>query len=189
MTTLYSPIVKTLLVKLYREANIDESFMAVAPEVGKLCYVLVRSLRPSLIVEFGTSHGLSAIQLAAGIRDNGVGRLVSTEIKKEKVIQAQKNLAAAELQDLVEIRCGNACETLIDIEGIDMLFLDGWKPLYLELLKQLEPKMSAHCLVIADDTLLFATELASYLAHVRDPRNGYLSCAIPMDDGIEISFR
>ncbi len=33
----------------------DRSFMAVAPEVGRLIYLLVRSRRPALIVEFGTS--------------------------------------------------------------------------------------------------------------------------------------
>jgi predicted O-methyltransferase YrrM len=38
----------------------DREFMAVAPEVGRLLYLLVRSRRPARVVEFGTSFGLSS---------------------------------------------------------------------------------------------------------------------------------
>jgi predicted O-methyltransferase YrrM len=69
------------------------------------------------------------------------------------------------------------------------LLLDGWKPLYLPLLRQLEPALSPSCLVIADDVLALSEPLASYLAYVRDGGNGYVSCEIPLDDGLELSIR
>lgn len=167
----------------------DRSFMAVAPEVGRLIYLLARSRRPALIVEFGTSFGLAAIHLAAALRDNGFGHLVTTEQSAHKASRALQHLTEAGLADLVEVRQGDAFRTLAAIDRIDLLLLDGWKPLYLPMLKQLEPAFSPGCLVIADDVIKLSEKLAPYLAYVRDVANGYVSCEIPLDDGLELSIR
>jgi predicted O-methyltransferase YrrM len=167
----------------------DRTFMAVASEVGRLLYLLVRSRRPALIVEFGTSFGLSTIHLAAALRDNGFGHLITTEQSASKASRAAQHLAEAGLSDLVEIRQGDAFQTLSAIDGIDLLLLDGWKPLYMPLLRQLEPALSPGCLVIADDAISMSAKLAPYLVYVRDAANGYLSCEIPLDDGLDLSIR
>jgi predicted O-methyltransferase YrrM len=167
----------------------DREFMAVAPEVGRLLYLLVRGRRPARVVEFGTSFGLSAIHIAGALRDNGFGYLVTTEQNASKVARAVQHLTEAGLSDLVEIRQGDAFQTLAGINGIDLLLLDGWKPLYLPLLRQLEPALSPGCLIIADDVISHSEKLAPYLAYVRDVANGYLSCEIPLDDGLELSIR
>jgi predicted O-methyltransferase YrrM len=167
----------------------DRTFMAVAPEVGRLLYLLVRNRRPALAVEFGTSFGLSAIHIASALRDNSLGRLITTEQSESKAARAAQHLAQAGLSDLVEIRHGDAFQTLSAVKGIDLLLLDGWKPLYLPLLRQLEPALSPGCLVIADDVIRLASQLAPYFAYVRDAQNGYVSCEIPLDDGIELSIR
>jgi predicted O-methyltransferase YrrM len=93
------------------------------------------------------------------------------------------------LSDLVEIRQGDAFQTLAGVKEIDLLLLDGWKPLYLPLLKQLEPALTPGCLIIADDVILLSAKVAPYLAYVRDAANGYVSCEIPLDDGLELSIR
>ncbi len=215
--TLEEPKVKVLLDRLYAQARatddrvmpqakaaateqgvwdyrklaplLENAFMAIAPEVGRLFYVLVRAHKPKLVVEFGTSFGLSAIHIAAALRDNGFGRLITAEQSPRKVGQAGAHLAEAGLADLVEIYSGDAFQTLADTPPIDLLVLDGWKGLYLPLLKQLEPRLSKGCLVIADDTTLRREALAEYLAYVRNPANGYISSEIPIDDGLELSFR
>lgn len=171
------------------EAINDRTFMAVAPEVGRLIYLLVRSRRPELVVEFGTSFGVSAIHIAAALRDNGIGRLITTERSASKATRAAQHLAEAGVSDLTEIRQGESFQTLIGVDKIDLLMLDAWKPLYLPLLKQLEPALSPGCLVIADDVISLSAKLAPYLAYVRDPANGYVSCEIPLDDGLELSIR
>ena len=167
----------------------DRTFMAVAPEVGRLIYLLVRSHRPALVVEFGTSFGLSAIHIAAALRDNRFGHLITTEQSAAKVSRAGVNLERAGLSDLVEIRQGDAFQTLAGVREIDLLLLDGWKPLYLPLLKQLEPALSPGCLIIADDVISLSAKVAPYLAYVRAATNGYVSCEIPLDDGLELSIR
>jgi predicted O-methyltransferase YrrM len=178
-----------VLDKNTRAALHGSRFLAVAPEVGRLLYLLARSRRPALAVEFGASMGISAIHVAAALRDNGQGRLITTEMNAAKVPRAARHLEQAGLSEWVELRQGDAFETLRGVERIELLLLDGWKPLYLPLLKQLEPALASGCLVIADDTVSLAAELADYLAYVRDSRNGYLSCAIPLDDGLELSIR
>ena len=167
----------------------DRTFMAVAPKVGRLIYLLVRSHRPALVVEFGTSFGLSAIHIASGLRDNCFGHLITTEQSATKASRAAVHIEQAGLSDLVEIRQGDAFQTLSEVKRVDLLLLDGWKPLYLPLLKQLEPALTPRCLIIADDVISLSAKVAPYLAYVRDAANGYVSCEIPLDDGLELSIR
>jgi predicted O-methyltransferase YrrM len=167
----------------------DRAFMAVAPEVGRLLYTLVRARRPLLIVEMGTSFGLSGIHLASALVDNEHGRLVTAEQSAAKAEQATRHFEEAGIARVIEVRQGDAFETLRDVQDVDMLVLDGWKPLYLPLLKQLEPVLARNCLVVADDVTSMSEQLAPYLSYVRDPRNGFVSSEIPLDDGVEISVR
>jgi len=66
----------------------------------------------------------------------------------------------------VEIREGDALETLADIDGeIDLVLLDGAFSLYLPVLKLLEPHLKAGALIIGENAF---AEAGGYLAHVRD---------------------
>ena len=58
--------------------------LAVSRETGALLYMLARSSRARTIVEFGTSFGISTLHLAAGLRDNGGGRLITSEFEPSK---------------------------------------------------------------------------------------------------------
>jgi predicted O-methyltransferase YrrM len=167
----------------------DAAFIPVPPEVGQLLYVLIRTKRPATIVEVGTSYGISAIHIASALKDNGHGRLITAELSAAKVKAARANLERLGLEAFVEIRQGEAFQTLQNIGApIDILFLDGWKDFYLPLLKSLEPQLAPGALVIGDDTKLFPERLASYLAYVRDPAN-YQSVDLPIGDGVELSLK
>jgi len=168
----------------------DDVYMPVPPEVGQLLYLLTRSKRPQTVVEVGTSFGVSAIHFAAALKDNGHGHLIAAELSRKKVEAARANLSAAGLAELVEIRAGDAFETLKSLDlKIDLLLLDGWKDGYLAMLKFLEPKLAPGALVVGDDTKLFPDRLAAYLAYVRDPKNGYVSLDLPLGDGVEVSLK
>jgi predicted O-methyltransferase YrrM len=167
-----------------------ELYIPVSPEGGRLLYALIRASRPDTVVEFGTSFGISTIHLAAAVRDNGNGRVVSTELNEAKVARARANLAEAGLADLVTILEGDARETLADLPGpVGFLLLDGWKDLYLPVLRLLEPRLGPGALVVADDTVSMAAQMTDYLSYVRDPARGYLSVSFPESDGLEITCR
>ena len=167
-----------------------ELYIPVSPEGGRLLYTLIRASRPATVVEFGTSFGISTIHLAAAVRDNGTGHVVSTELHAAKVARARANLAEAGLADLVTIIEGDARETLADLPGpVGFVLLDGWKDLYLPVLRLLEPRLAPGALVVADDTISMAAEMTEYLSYVRDPAHGYLSVSFPESDGLELSCR
>src|SRR5262245_49741245 len=98
--------------------------------------MVARSIAARTIVEFGTSFAISTIHLAAAIRDNGGGQVIGTEMVPAKLAQARANLEAAGLSGFVDIRQGDARETLRQTsEPIDMMLLDGAKDLYLPILQ------------------------------------------------------
>jgi len=169
---------------------LGEAFMPVSREMGRLLYILARTQRSRTIVEFGTSFGISTIYLAAALHDNGGGRVITTEMNVEKIKRAQKHLDAAGLGFLVEFRTGDALVTLRDLLGpIDLLFLDGWKNLYLPVLQLVEPHLRPGALSIADDLDIFPEAHKPYLEYVRCPANGYVSVEVPLGDRIEVSLR
>ena len=173
-----------------RAAVLDEAFIPVSPDAGRLLYALARGSTSGTIVEFGTSFGISTIYLAAAARDRGAGRVITTEIHTGKARRAGQYIADAGLSDLVDLRVGDALETLKGLPAdVSMVFLDGWKNLYLPVLQLLEPALAPGALVLGDDLDLFPAALASYLDYVRDPSNGYISVMLPVGDAMELSTR
>src|SRR6185312_16251406 len=147
--------------------------LAISRATGALLYMLARSSRARMIVEFGTSFGISTLLLAAALRDNGGGRLITSEFEPSKVARARNNLTDGGVIDLVEIRVGDALKTLaIDLpDTIDLLLLDGHKALYSDILNLVESRLRPGAFIIADN----ADYSPDYLARVRSPSNGYLS--------------
>ena len=160
--------------------------LSIAPEVGELLYVLAWTRRPATAVEFGASLGFSTLHLAAAVRDAGSGVVISTELEPEKARIARENLAAAGLDDVVDLREGDALRTLQDVRELDLLFLDGWNNLYLPVLDLFEPRLTGGAVVIAD---LSAgdPEQAAYCERMHDPQSGYLSVDVPLDAGVVVS--
>ncbi|HEY5706985.1 MAG TPA: class I SAM-dependent methyltransferase [Terrimicrobiaceae bacterium] len=157
--------------------DMRKAYMAVGPEFGHLLYSLARSAKAKTVVEFGTSFGISTIFLASAIRDNGDGKVITTEFDPEKAERAKRNLTAAGLDEWVEFCVGDALETLSNPpREIDMIFLDGAKQLYLDVLKLLEPHLRSLGIIASDNTDHDGME--AFLEYVRNPGNGYTSSAI-----------
>lgn len=159
--------------------------LSVSRETGSLLYMLARGCRARSIVEFGTSIGISTLHLAAALRDNGGGRVIGSEFEPSKLARARDNLAASGLADLVELREGDALQTLATglPDAIDLLLLDGAKALYPEILALVQSRLRPGAFVVADN----ADYSPEYLALVRAPGSGYLS--VPFADDVELSMR
>jgi predicted O-methyltransferase YrrM len=174
---------KTQYIDVY--SRLKDLPLAVSRETARLLYMLARAVRARTIVEFGTSFGLSTLHLAAALRDNGGGRLITSEFEPSKVARARENLTAGGLIDLVEIREGDALQTLaVDLpETIDLLLLDGAKGLYPEILRLVESRLRPGAVIVADN----ADWSPEYLEQVRSGAKGYLST--PFADDVELSVR
>ena len=215
--TLEDPKVAAALERMYRESNaqwdalremqrelehlasvsaqeradaLSDFYLPVTPVAGRLLYALVRAGRPTTIVEFGMSLGISAIHLAAAVRDNGRGRVVTTELSAAKVAAAKATFTQTGLDEFITVLEGDALTTLPTTSGqVDFVLLDGWKELYLPVIKLLEPRLSPGTLIVADNTEMPDTQ--PYLDYVRDPENGYVSVnfAAREADSMEITCR
>jgi predicted O-methyltransferase YrrM len=108
-----------------------------SPPQGKLLQVLAQTRGTYRALEIGTLGGYSAIWLARGLPPGG--RLISLEVDPHHAEVARTNLARAGVADRVEVRLGDARETLPQLlaEGagpFDLIFIDADKPSYPEYL-------------------------------------------------------
>jgi predicted O-methyltransferase YrrM len=159
--------------------------LAVSKETGLLLYMLARSTGARSVVEFGTSFGISTIFIASALRDNGGGRVITSEFEPSKVARARAHLSAARLEDLVEFREGDALQTFAgDLpDSVDLLLLDGAKSLYLDVLDLVADRLRPGALIVADNANFYPP----YLERVRAPSSGYMSVAFAED--VELSIR
>lgn len=163
-------------------------YLAVQPAMGVFLNLCARSLGARTIVEFGTSFGISTLYLAAAARDTG-GFVTGSELEPSKAERARANLQEAGLADYAEIRIGDAMETLKDVAGpVDLLFLDGWKDLYVPVLQMMEAKLRAGSLVLADNIHTFPAELKPYMDYVSRADGPYDSMILPFESGLGFSL-
>ena len=148
--TLLKGLSKGIFRKLKPE-DMKDAYIALSREQGEYIYDLLVKSNAKHIVEFGTSFGISTLYLGAAAKEND-GQVITSELLPEKCQIAQQNFIEAGLQDWIELREGDALETLKDIKsGIDFLLLDGWNDLYLPLMKTLEPKFKKGTLIYTDN--------------------------------------
>jgi predicted O-methyltransferase YrrM len=170
--------------------KLTQAFIPVSRDVGQWLYMMVRASRSKHVVEFGTSFGISTLFLAAALKDNGGGKVITTEQEPNKARRAREHFAEAGLSEFIELREGDARETLRDVtSGIDFVLLDGWKGLYLPVLELIEPKLRPGTLIVADDIDLMPEMLAPYVQHVHREQGPYLAVKVPMGDGLDVAMR
>ncbi len=112
--------------------------ISVSPTQGKLLQVLATSLRARSILEIGTLGGYSTIWLARGLSSGG--KVITLERDPKHAEVAASNIARAGFAGVVELRVGDALETLaqLNVEGrgpFDLVFIDADKeniPAYFE---------------------------------------------------------
>ena len=78
--------------------------------------------------------------------------MLTTEAHPGKCAAVRATLAEAGLDDVTTLLEGDARETLRDAaSGIDFVFLDGWKGMYLPVFELLRPKLAEGALIAADN--------------------------------------
>lgn len=169
--------------RLDRHGAIDERQAA-------FCYLTARTVQARTIVDLGTSFGIVAIWLAAALRANGGGRLVTLERGPERARGVRQNLIEAGLADLVELRAANAPGALAtDPVEIDLVLNGGSPGASIDIVKLLAPRMRSGAVVLTDDVSRWGTHYRPYLAWIRDPANGFRSTFLPLKGGLEYSVR
>ena len=102
----------------------------VSPAQGRMLHLFARMVGARHILEVGTLGGYSTICLGRALPPGG--RLVSLEIDSRHAEVARRNLAAAGLQECVEVRIGPALESMARLKAetadpFDFVFVDADK--------------------------------------------------------------
>ncbi len=156
--------------------DFKNAYLPISKEQGETIHQLIIDNNCKNIVEFGTSFGISTIYLANAAQQTD-GNVVTTELLDGKAIQAKKNIEDAGLIEYVDIRIGDAMQTLNSYsKPIDFLFLDGWKDLYLPLFKMLEPQFQKDTLIYADNMDMAGTQ--NYAKHILEKKDTYITHSI-----------
>ncbi len=126
--------------------------------VGRLLEFLVVSSRASRILDIGTFSGYSALSMAAAMPSDGL--LVTCENDPEHAAFAQRHIDASPYADRIELRVGDALETIRELDGpFDVVFIDAEKSSYKEFYEAVLPLLSESGLIVVDNTLWGGTVL------------------------------
>ncbi|HKZ69567.1 MAG TPA: O-methyltransferase [Anaerolineales bacterium] len=133
VTRLFAPPDAALQRALTESPQRGLPAISIRPEEGKFLQFLVRACGAQKAVEIGTLGGYSGIWIARGLAPGG--KLISLEKEPAHAAVAREHFDAAHLGDTVEIRIGDAHESLkrLGAEGpFDFVFIDAEKSGYLK---------------------------------------------------------
>ena len=198
---LVDPVIERVLVEFERraeeeqrrisspDAHRDDLLLSVGRPAGMLLYLLATGAHSKRILELGSSYGYSTVWLGAAARTTG-GKVLSLELKENKIEHARQALTRAGLSSRVEFHAGDCLDTLRALPGpFDFVLLDVWKDLYVPCFELVHPKLAPGGIIAADNMLLpesVRQQAEAYRARVR-AAGDMDSVLIQVGNGIEIS--
>ena len=164
--------------------------MSVGPLEGAFLRFVVALKKPQLVLEIGVFTGWSSIEMATALPDGAT--IVACDVNPETTAVAKRYAEESGVGDRIDYRVGDARETIASLAGpFDLVFLDAWKPDYIDYYEAVLPKLADDGLILADNTLsgLEGNEgIAAFNAHVlADER---VECVlVPIRDGVTLIRR
>jgi predicted O-methyltransferase YrrM len=151
------------------------------PWKGALLYHLVRGLRPTRVVEFGTCFGVSASYLAAALRANGVGQLFTIEGSPSRHRIAEESIESVAPGVSMAI-CGRFDDHLDLLDAAELFFLDGnhWEEPTLRYVREAARRSSRPALMVIDDVAGYSEEMSAAWHRLR--REGEFSGQVLVHD-------
>jgi len=177
----------------------ERSFPIVGPQVGRMLYVLARSISARRVIELGSGFGYSAYWFARAV--GAGGEVVLTEGSPEKAQEAADFLDRAGLGDRVKILTGDGLELIGRESGpFDIVFNDVDKEQYPRVPPLAHAALRIGGLLISDNMLWQGNVLE------RDPAEDstrgvheltrtlydsdlFETTLIPMRDGVTVSLK
>jgi predicted O-methyltransferase YrrM len=126
--------------------------ISVSPSHGKLLFILARLVGARRILEIGTLGGYSTIWLARALPKDG--RLLSLEALEKHAAVARANIDRAGFSKQVEVRVGQALQSLPGVEGpFDLTFIDADKQNNAEYFKRALELSRPGSLIVVDNVV------------------------------------
>lgn len=191
---IFTPSARRVLERLEREdaeerrlgKPREERARQVTPTTGRFLFALAANRQGCRVLEIGGSRGYSAIWLASAAALGG-GRVVSLEHDPRKATAWRANIAEAGLGTYAELIEGDAFATLPALDArFDLCFIDTEKGDYERLFALARGKLAVGSVVVADNALSHAEDLAAY-SQARQSDPTLVSVTVPLDNGLELS--
>jgi caffeoyl-CoA O-methyltransferase len=140
-----------ILGRLEKEAK-KEAIPIIGPVLGRLLYILARSMGAKKVLELGAATGYSAIWLGTAVAPSK-GQVITVEWDKATAERARSNIKAAKLSKVVTVKQGDARKLLSSLKGpYDLIFLDVEKEQYSSLLDGAVKSLRTGGLLVFDNT-------------------------------------
>jgi len=183
------PVPKAAATVLNRIRAADSNLLAVSEEDGRFLRFLVVSTGAKRVLEIGGANGYSAIWIGLGLRETG-GRLVTIEYDPARAKDAEANIRAAGLSDVVQVVPGDAFAAIPKLPGtFDYVFLDAWKKDYQRFFDLVFPRLDAGGLFVAHNVVNKASEMGDFLATLRTHPGLRSAIVSPSGEGISVSVK
>ncbi len=194
-TTPESQLQRDLVTETYATAPFPQ--MQIGHVEGALLRLLVRSVSAKRVLELGTFTGYSALVMAEGLPDDG--KLITCDIDPEATAIANRYWSRSPHGGKIELRLGDALETLETIKGnFDLVFIDADKENYINYWELCLPKTRSGGLLVVDNVLWGGDVLdpkdktdkaiAKFNRHVYGDKRVEV-VMLPLRDGVTIAYK
>ena len=183
------PLPKGVEAVLKRIKAADTNLLAVSEEDGRFLRLLVATRGAKRVLEIGGANGYSAIWIGLGLRETG-GQLVTIEYDPQRAREAEANIRAAGLADIVRVVPGDAFAAIPKLAGtFDVVFCDAWKKDYQRFFDLVFPRLDKGGLFIAHNVVNKASEMGDFLTTLRTHPGIISSIVSPSGEGVSVSVK
>lgn len=143
---------KRALAQIDEMVRTGQLYANVPAADGRMLRILAESVNAKLVVEVGTSTGISGLWFSMALDKTG-GRLITHDIDPGRIATARANFKKAGVDRLITVVEGDARQTLKRLKDpIDVVFIDADKDGYVEYLNTLLPLVRPGGLILAHNT-------------------------------------
>jgi caffeoyl-CoA O-methyltransferase len=151
---------------------------------GKVLELVSCMLQPQRILEVGTFTGYSALCLAKGLAPQG--QLHTIEINAENARAARKFFDKSQHASQIILHTGDALHILPQLnETWDLVFLDAYKPAYIQYFNLVFPQLRKNGIILADNIFFHGQALAPDPKHASAKGIKEFNEFIKNHDGVE----
>lgn len=149
----------------------QENFWNLSRESANFLNMLIKISGAKNVVEVGTSNGYSGIWIAKALKETG-GHLTTIEYYEKRIVLAQENFKKCEVDDIITIKQGSACDVLEELCSkddfvVDFAFIDANKAEYIKYFEIIDKKLKKGGIIAADNITSHPEKVASFVEKIQ----------------------
>ena len=158
----------------------------IPPDTGKLL-VFLAGMTPAqgAWLEIGTSAGYSALWLSLAARPKGK-TLFTFELLPEKAALARETFKKAKVEDVVELKNGDARGHIGDFAEVAFCFVDCEREMYAEIFGLVSPNVVPGGVIALDNVISHMSQLKDFIATVESDAS-MITVILPVGSGLMVS--